>query len=238
MYKILFFVLLYFPILFSQNESHSFDLFTVILKNNLLTVKNLDSIIIYQKKFNEPTDMTADLDDDGVDEYLVTDAYEKNGSSYFTLFIYNTIDTFYLADSIFSGLIEPYLNESEDLNGKIIISGKPQFDFLNSDTSDVFIPIDCWKFSDGKVELVNYQVYDAFISENDNIIDYVDKYYKLNTKDCNSTKNILAAIAAAYVNYLNASENAVGSQFLESYYFCKDVQEFKSKIINLMKENQ
>lgn len=238
MYKFLLVILFYFPLVFGQNEIHTFDLFTTQINNDLLLVRNLDSTIIYQKKFNDPTDLAADLDGDGVNEYLVTDAVEENGSSYFTVFIYNTIDTFYLADSIFSGLIEPYLSESEDVNGTVVVTGNPNFDTLNHDTTQIFIPVNCWKYSDGGVSLVNNRVYDVFISENDDIVDFVDKYYKSNPKSCSSTKNILAAIASVYSNYMNASENAIAAQFMDNYYFCSNVDQFKTKVINLMKESQ
>ncbi len=238
MFKFFVLFLFYIPLLFAQNESHTFDLFTAEIQDNLLSVRNLDSVIIYQKRFNDPTDMTADLDGDGIDEYFVTDALGKNGSPYFTVFIYNTIDSFYLADSIFSGLMEPYITESEDINGKVLVTGNSVFDSLNTDTSNVFLPVDCWRYSDGKVELVNNIVYDVFISENDNTIDFIDKFYKGNSKKCNSTKQILAALASVYINYLNASENVVANQFLDGYYFCEDKNQFKTKIINLMKVNK
>jgi hypothetical protein len=234
-FSALIFIVIFSSFSYSQNDINIFDLFTTQLDNNILRVYNLDSTLIFQKKFNNASDQAADLDGDGVNEYLVTDSYQKDRVSSFTIYIFNTIDTFYLADSIFSGLIEPYLNGPGDSGTILIITGNPKFDSLNTNLDEPYLPVNCWKYEDEKINLVNDQVYDIFISENNDIIDYLDDFYDRNSKSCEATEKVRAAISSVYVNYLSAGETIMAKQFINKYYFCNDRENFISHIEGLIK---
>lgn len=234
MKKIILIILIYGGFTFCQNSPYHFDLFSLKISNQTLKVYNLDSTLIYQREFINPTDQSEDLDGDNINEYLVTDSYEKNNYTYFTIYIYNTIDSFYLADSIFSGTFEPFLYGSEDLNSTIIITGDPIFDDFNKDTLNPVVPINCWQYEDASITLVNNKVYDPFITENENILDNLDDYFINHNNDCESTKYLQAALTSCYVNYLHAGEKTNANQFLTKYYKCNDVEKFKTEIKNLM----
>lgn len=236
MKKIILIIFIYGGISFCQNSPYHFDLFSLIISNQTLNVYDLDSNLIYQKKFINPVDQAIDLDGDAINEYLVTDSYEKDNYSYFTIYIFNTIDTFYLADSIYSGVLEPYLYSSEDLNSTIIITGNPKFDIFNKDTLNPVVPINCWQYEDAKVNLVNDKVYDPFMSENENIMDYLDDYFSNHNNDCISTDLLKADLSACYANYIHAGETSNANQFLSKYYKCNNVDKFKQEINQILED--
>ena len=220
---------------FCQGKTYNFNSFSVKIENNLLQEYDSNNQVVLDKKFNDPRDFTADLDGDGVDEYLVIDITKQIHGNFFTLYIFNTIDSFYVADSIPSGYLEPYETASEETGGTIIITGNPVFDSLNTDTGETFVPINCWKYDNGEIFSVNDEVYNVFISENDTLLDIIDSYYEENDNECTSTNKIRAAIAAAYANYLSAGDKILAAQFLKKYYHCKDMEVFKQNINALLK---
>ena len=231
---ILFFFLLLTVNLLGQDSTYSFDLFKVQLDKSKLEVRDEQQNIIYRKTFFNPNAEVEDLDGDGVDEYLITDYENKGGKTYYSLYVFNTIDSFYVADSINSGLMEPYPTFSQELKGIILVSGNSKFDVFNSDSDDVFLPLNCWKYENGQLFDVNDELYDYYISENDTLIDYIDSYLENNSSDCNTTDKLKAVLASVYANYLNAGEKILANQFLRKYYFCKDVEVFKQKINMLL----
>lgn len=209
------------------------DNYSTKIENTVLKVFDLSGKQVLAKKFNDPLSFSSDLDGDGVNEIIVDDNYTVGSGVCYTMYIYNCIDEFKLADSIVSGLRAPYVSNSEEI-GPVIISGNPKFDSLNKDTADVFVPISCWKYEDGEVFNINDEVYNLFIGENEDTIDYLDSYFESEGKNCRSSKAAEAAIASTYVNYLNAGEKALAEHFLERYYFCHDVSDFKKKIETLL----
>lgn len=230
--------------IFSQTIDYNPDSFSVEINNSELQVRNQEKIIIYQKRFSNPTGFYADLDNDASNEYLVIDSNQINNLPFFTLYIFNTIDSFYLADSIKSGSLQPYIsnisndeNNSNEAGKTIIISGNSDFDEFNSANKNIFLPINCWLYDGTALFLINDEVYDLFLSENDSIINFIDQYYSSNNKNCASSEFVKPAIAAAYANYLNAGEKSIASQFLKNYYLCDDVEQFKNKLVSLMKND-
>ena len=219
---------------FAQNNDFSFDLFNANIENNVLTVRNKKNVLIYQKTFSHPCVDTADLDNDGINEFILIDSTANKSKFYYTIFIYNTIDSFYVADSINSGMMRPYRTFSKELKSTMIVTGNPKFDSFNSDTMDVYLPLNCWDYESGKVSDVNGSLYDFFIAENDTLLENMDSYLENEPKDCNTTLQLKAIIASIYVNYLQAGEKILARQFLHKYYFCKDVEIFKQKISSLL----
>ncbi|MFZ0455295.1 MAG: hypothetical protein WAM24_16245 [Ignavibacteriaceae bacterium] len=235
---VLFFFLLFTFNLFAQQDTLSFDNFYLTFQNNELNVFDNSSGIIYRKKFINPSPYASDLNDDNSDEYLVLDSTVNKGMPWFTLYIYNTTDKFSFIDSIVSGTTEPYETTSGDLGGTIIVSGNTDFEQFNNGNNNYFIPINCWRYEDSAIFLVNDEVYNVFINENESIINYLDDYFNDNPKNCTGTDTIKAAIAAAYVNYINAGEKSVASQFLKNYYLCDDLPKFKQKLNELIKGDE
>ena len=235
---VLSFLLLFSINLYAQEDTLSFDNFYLTFQNKELNVLDNNNKIIYQKKFINPSPYTSDLNDDNSDEYLVLDSTVNKGMPWFTLYIYNTTDQFSLTDSIVSGTTEPYETTSGDLGGTIIVSGNTDFEQFNKVSDNYFIPINCWRYEDSAIFLVNDEVYNVFINENESIINYLDDYFNDNPKSCTETDSVKAAIAAAYVNYINAGEKSVASQFLKNYYLCEDLPKFKQELNELIKGDE
>ena len=221
--------------IFGQQDEFKFDLFTAKIENSTLQVFNHNNKIVFQKKFNNPSDMAADLDGDGINEYLVNDSYNKGWKTYFTLYIFNTVDSFYVADSINSGLLEPYETYSKEANETIIISGNPKFDAFISDSDNVFLPINCWKYENDNLFDINDDIYNQFLSENDDLIDFLENYFQDKSQTCTTSKQVISAIAAGYANYIHAGEVSMANQFLNKYYLCDDLIMLKQKLNNLIK---
>lgn len=221
--------------LFAQNEVYDYGTFFLTIENTTLKAFRPDSTIFYQKEFFRPQDFSVDLDSDGVDEFLITDYSQTNGKKFYTLYVYCTLDTFYLVDSVFSGLMEPYQVISNELKTTLLATGNPDFDSLNSSDSLFFLPLNFWKYEEGGLFLANASVYDLFISENDDIIDFIENFYLRSGASCTSSSVIKAAIASAFINYFNAGEKSFAAKFLKKYYLCPDAEDFKNKILRLLK---
>ncbi len=231
--------LLFFSInLFAQEDTLSFDNFYLTFQNNELSAFDNSNGIIYKKKFINPSPYISDLNDDNLDEYLVLDSTTNKGLPWFTLYIYNTIDKFSFIDSIVSGTTEPYEATSSEIGGTIIISGNIDFEQFNNRNDNYFIPINCWRYEDSSIFLVNDEVYNVFINENESIINYLDDYFNDNPKNCKASDAEKAPIVAAYVNYINAGEKSVASQFLKNYYLCEDLPAFKQELNKLIKGDE
>ena len=225
--------------IFSQNKNEFVtDLFTLALNNNSLSVLDKNESQIYSNKFQNPAGYLSDLNMDGNDEFLVKDAVSVDNKARYELYIYNLLDTFFLAGKINSGTTEPYEAESGEIEGLIIVAGNSDFSFMNKDSEFLLLPINCWKFEEGKISIVNSEIYDSFITENNNILLTLDSFFVENGNDCNSSSRIKSFIGSAYINYLNAGENSVASNFIETYYSCDDAAQFKQELDNIFsKEN-
>jgi hypothetical protein len=219
-----------------QQAEFLFESFSASIENRNLSVFNNEEELIYQKEFYNPLCYKADLDLDLSDELLVKDSVKKSGSLCFTLYVFNTLDTFYLADSIDSGEVFPFETEDRETGEIILVCGNPSFTLFNQGDS-AFLPLNCFRFSEAEVYKANDEVYDIFISANDAIIKYLDEFYNSAKRNCTTTEKIKPAIAAAYVNYINAGENSVANQFLKNYYLCKDINQFKDNIMELIEKD-
>ena len=218
----LFFLFIFSFNIFAQQDTISFDKFYILFQGNLLQAFDNNNQIFYQKKFNNPEPYTADLNDDDADEYLVLDSTVNNNVPWYILYIYNTKDKFSLIDSIISGSTEPYETTSGDLGGTVIVA-EIDFEQFNNGTENYFIPINCWRYEDSAIFLVNDEVYNVFINENESIMNYLMIILTIIQKIAGH-QMIKAPIAAAYANYMNAGEKSVASQFLKSYYLCEDIE--------------
>ncbi|MHB8578954.1 MAG: hypothetical protein ACYDA4_03715 [Ignavibacteriaceae bacterium] len=212
---------------YCQDKTYSFNSFSLKIVNNELTAVNSNKKVFYQKKFHNPKDFALDLNGDGAPEFLISDSYDVDSSTFYTLFIYNTMDSLSLADSILSGLIEPYEINSSEAGGMIIVSGNPAIDSLNTDLDNIFLPVNCWKYEKGELFSVNDQVYKIFTNENNGIIDYLDNYYASKHTDCESTSKVKAALASGYINFMHSGDKILARQFLNEYYHCSDLYNFE-----------
>lgn len=241
------FLIFFIADLFPQDDSTSvdstgvdsttveYDLFSVKLKDNFLRVFSDQGSLIFSQEFQHPVFTTADLDSDAIDEYILIDYRITDQKKDYTIYIYNTIDTFYCVDSILSGFYEPYVFYSEEVKGNVIITGIPGFNEFNiGKTDNITLPLNVWRYGENGITLINNEIYDLFMSENDTVVDDLDEYFNSNIKNCNSSLKVNNLIASGYINYKNAGDISVANQFLLKYYLCPDILDFKTKIENLI----
>jgi len=231
---ILFFSL--FSSYFAQEELFLLDHFKIKLQANKLTVSGSDNeAIIFQKSFIDPTPVAQDMDNDGIKELLISDCVKKNDICSYTVYVFNSVDSFYIVDSIYSGLKQPYSYSSEEINEEILVTGSPDFDSLYSSAiGSSFSPIICWQYNGSELEIVNDKLYDIFISENEAMIEFIDVYLKENGKNCASLSKLKQVIAAVYANYITADEKTNAEYTLKRYYSCDDLDKFKALLQNLL----
>ncbi len=221
--------------LFAQDNLFSTESFIVkITGANLVVEDLLERKTVFQKIFSHPAGYVIDLDNDGNVEFLVNDFQETDGQNHYSVYIYNTVDSFYLVDSILSGLKEPYYTYSDELNEIVLITGSPDFDSLNTtEIESVFSPLICWGFIGNEFGLVNDQLYEIFINENEKYIDFLETQYKSKGKDCNTSNLLRSVIAAIYINYCYADEKAVADKSFDEFYTCDNKTKFKEAIEKL-----
>jgi hypothetical protein len=239
MNKLFFFILFLISLNTAYTQqSYTFDMFTAGLNDSLLTVKDNDGNIVFEMTFSNPHDYTVDLDGDSVEEYIVIDSAGTNDVPDYFIYIFSTIDQFALADSIHSGTTEPYDMFSNEEGGEIIVTGNADFEtFSGTDSdSDIFLPVNCWKYESGQIYLINTDIYDLFIQENEEIIDYLDSFSDSDEFTCDMGRKNKSAIAAAYANYVNAGEVTIASQFIKKYYLCPDIDDFIKNINQILNQ--
>ena len=232
-----FIVICSFSLLPQTDTTFNLDLFSVKVSGKKMEVFNPANKILFEGIYNVPVLTTIDLDGDGLEELLITDYFEISGKKDYILYVYSAIDSFSQSGKIFSGYIEPYFMESEELGENIIITGNKNFNTYNEDDSEPYYPLFCWKYENDGFILINNELYDIFISENISIIDSLDNYFESNVKSCISTGKVMNLICAGYINYLSAGEISIANQFFRKYYFCDDSLDFKKKIENLINKD-
>jgi hypothetical protein len=223
-------------ILYAQENIFSTESFIIKLTGANLEAENPERTIVFQRSFNHPAGEVIDLDNDNNVEFLVNDYIISGGRKYFYTYVYNTLDTFYLVDSICSGLKKPYHTYSNELNEVILVTGSPDFDELNTtEMVEVFSPLVCWGFLGVEFGIVNDRLYDIFLNENEKNIDLLDSLYRIKKKNCTTSTLIRPIIAAIFINYLHADEKAMAEKSFSQYYNCDDKEKFKATINNYLR---
>jgi len=213
-------------------QEYNFNNYKIIVGKSEIGIKTGEKII-EDFKFNDPSEFLVDLDNDGLNDFLVIDHIAKGERDTHTIYLFNTIDTVYVVDSIKSGYFLPYYTLSDELGEVIIITGNA--DFIKYENGEgQFIPINCYKYESGEILQINDELYDVFILENEAILEYIDEYFTSNIKNCTNTLKVTSALASAYANYINAGEPTLARQLIMSYYFCDDREEFVSGINELI----
>lgn len=205
------------------------NIFKPKLENSKLTVADTAWKIIYEKHFNEPAELLVDLSEGSEIEYLIRDKKIVNGIPKYFAFIYSTTDTFSLIDSLYSGVYEPVPFYSDELDRTLLLTGNPDFDSLYSSYEhEYFSAVNCLRYEEGKLYNVNDLVYDVYLQENEQVMSFIESSWSGSAKVCSTSAEIKSAVAAVYVNYLNAGEKVLARQFLNDYYLCPDKESFKN----------
>jgi hypothetical protein len=236
--SIIIFFLITFP-LFSQNyQSNNRSVlqagsFSISIENNLVIAFNEIGKNVFREKFVHPSGMISDLDSDGIDEYIIIDSISFKGEPSYKIYIYNTVDSFYLVDSINSGRTSPYFQIDDQTDEMTIVTGNADFDKYNLNPEFFFSPLNCWKYEGSKIFLSNEDMYELLLTENENIMEFIEDYSR-DSDSCNFSKKILGAVISAYANYINAGETAIASQFLRKYYLCSDFDQLKRELQKML----
>lgn len=227
MMRILGFLL--FCVVVGHGQSAPKKVFEPKLENGKVSVLNSAGEVIFQKYFTNPSDLFVNLSDGSVTEYLVRDKIIERGVPKYSAFIYCITDTFYLIDSVSSGVYEPAPFYSNELERTLLLTGSHEFDSLHSPLEhEYFSPVNCLLYEDGELFNANDLVYEIFLQENEQIISFVESSWSGSDKSCTTSTELKSAIAAVYVNYFNAGEKVLARQFLNDYYLCADKESFKS----------
>lgn len=235
-------IVFYIPLLLllniSQLTGQTFLIgdYSVTLEDNHLKAFNYDGELILEKMFHVSIGYTADLDLDGKSELMINDARINNDSTfYFTLFIFTGDDSFLLVDSIYSGVIEPYIFSSQDVEYTFLVTGNTQFEQVNNpECIEAFLPLYCWKYDGEKMVFINDEVYDVFLIEVERLLNLIDINYHSEVKTCEGSLLLKGLIASIYANYIYAYELSNAEIFLKKYYHCDDIQTFKELITGLL----
>lgn len=205
------------------------NIFEPKLENNKLTVADTSGKTIFEKHFNEPAEFFVELSNGPEIEYLIRDKKIVNGIPKYFAFVYSITDAFSLIDSLYSGVYEPVPFYSDELDRTLLLTGNPDFDSLcSSFEHEYFSSINCMVIEEGKLYNVNDLVYDVYLQENEQAISFIESTWSGSAKDCSTSTEIKSAVAAVYVNYLNAGEKVLARQFLNDYYLCPDKESFKN----------
>lgn len=213
----------------SVGQSAPKKVFEPKLEGKKMSVYSSSGEIIFEKYFNDPEELFVNLSDGSVTEYLIRDKIIERGVPKYSAFIYCISDSFYLIDSVHSGVYEPVPFYSNEVERTLLLVGNPDFDFLYSPLEhQYFSPINCLLYEDGELFNANDLVYEIFLQENEPVISVIESFWSGSDKSCTTSTELKSAIAAVYVNYLNAGENVLARQFLNDYYLCPDKESFKS----------
>lgn len=225
--------------LFSQNyKSNNRSVlqagsFSINIEDNLVKAFNEKGKNVFREKFVHPNGMISDLDADGIDEYIIIDSSSFKGEPSYKIYIYNTVDSFYIVDSINSGRTSPYFQIDDRTDEVTLVTGNADFDKYNINPDFFFSPLNCWKYESSNIFLSNEDMYELLLTENENILEFIED----NSRDpdsCNFSKKILGAVISAYANYINAGETAIASQFLRKYYLCSDFDQLKKELQKML----
>ncbi|MEI7811173.1 MAG: hypothetical protein WCJ01_01975 [Ignavibacteria bacterium] len=220
--------------IFAQDTTFTIENYRIDLRQFTLTVSNVNSKV-YDKTFFSPMGYSLDMNNDGIEELIISDYQQIAGFEYYTIYVFNTSGSFYQTDSIYSGLKEPYFIYQDEIEALVLVTGSPDFDSMNSTGLETaFSPLTCWCFDDSSLAIVNDRLYDIFLEENTNNIAVLKLFYEEQGKDCRITEIMKPVIASIYINYIRADETAMAERTISQYYYCDDREKFRQVLINLL----
>lgn len=234
----LIFILLLSSPIHSQENVYQSENFNITFHSNKLTIHSVNDSLIFERECNNAYILQNDLDADGNSEIILIE-YDSTFHFGFIVYVFNTLDDFFLVDSILAGRTEPVIVNDVEIQYNVIVCGNPDFEVFFSDSLENYEPINIWKFAQGELYLANEELYELFIIENENLVNLLT--YELGNKivDCPSIKPYLSLLATVYANFQNAGETASAIQVIDRFYKCDDKDFFKQTIDELLfiKEN-
>lgn len=217
----------------AQEKNYQFTNFQISVVGNEVSVLTESDSLIYQRTFINLIELTNDLEMDGSPEFIV---FEKDSLLHagYIIYLFNTLDEFFLIDSILAGITEPSIIISEEINYPLIVCGNQDFEIFFSDNNENYEPINLWKFEQGELYLANEDVYEIYLTENENLLGFLTTELGDSNLTCESVKPYISAIASAYANFINAGEASSALQLIDKFYSCADIENFKQTLDELL----
>ncbi len=233
-----FFIIFFSIYSYTQEKIYQSENFTVTFNNNKLITHFISDSTIMESEFKNASLLINDLDADGNSEIVLIDS-DTTLHQGFVIYVFNTLDDFFLVDSIIAGWTQPVIVVAEEIQYPVIICSNPDFQIFYSNINENYEPINVWKFEQGELYLANEEVYELFINENENLINLLTDELGNKKADCQRIKPYISLLASAYANFINAGETTSAFQMLDKYYTCEDIEKFKQTIDELLfiKEN-
>lgn len=222
------------PYIKAQNDTTYFNSFNIISEANAIKVEDENFNLLFKKQFNRPYKYLADVNSDMLDELIIVDSMITNGNVNFTIYLFSGEENFELIDSIYSGSFFPFITYSDEINMLVIETGNPDFERFNLTIEGSSLPINLWKLDNDKLYLVNEELYEPFVFENGNLVQYLDLFAHEKGLNCETSQLYKGIVASVYANYINAGEQSLASNMLKKYYLCDDADRFKQEIIDLL----
>ncbi|HOJ18126.1 MAG: hypothetical protein GX452_02915 [Ignavibacteriales bacterium] len=194
---------------------------TINYNDEKLTIGNLTA----------PKVIEAELNNDETEELIIVSKYEGNPATY-RVYAVSLRGGISIVDSIDSGVREPHVYYSEEIEGSLLVTGYPELDSLNAGKNEYYSPANCLVYDGEKIYSINEDVYTLFNEENEELLKELDN--KEIRSGCEFTRENSALIASIYINFVNAGEVSMAGAFLKNYYICTDYIEFKAYLTNLL----
>jgi hypothetical protein len=221
--------------IYSQDLENDSIKVSVSLEGNALVARDTVGEVVDSWTFHAPELYRIDLDGDESDEIVIIDNNQKNNLSDYTLYIFTVENGLELADSLYSGRLEPVIEFNEELNSTLICTGIHQLDSLlyltGQDT--IIVPRRYSVFDGNEIINVSSDLYSYYMDQNDAILGDYTSLVENGTIECNEGDKLMSIIFTVYYNYLQAGENSLANNFLSSYHSCPKFSKLKSLLDSL-----
>lgn len=212
--------------------------FIIEKDSNTVKILSLKTNVITILNFNHPSLDYFDFDEDSIPELLIIDSSSIDLFPVYWVYIYRLKDVLYRIDSISSGMKEPELVLSEELQQGVLICGFPEFNSINMEAgiNTAFSPLNILLYNGESFYTEFDDTFQLLINENEEIFTFIAAYLNDNGRNCSNSKKLTAAFSSAVINFINAGENALAEHLLNSYYLCEDKNDFLNYIKKTVQE--
>ena len=231
-FSFLFFISLLLPAQTLENDSIKVS---VSLEGSALVARDSLGEVAKLWHFHSPELYRLDLDGDDIEEIVIIDNNLKENAPDYTLYIFSTDEGLELADSLYSGRLEPIIEFSEELNATLLCTGIHQLDSLLFLTGqDTIITPRKYSLYDGS-EIINVSndLYSLYLTQNDALLDDYPNLVENGTMDCAEGDKVLSLIFTVYYNYIQAGEQSLANNFLATYHSCPKFSKLKRLLDSL-----
>lgn len=208
---------------------------TVSLEGTQLVARDSVGQVAVSWRFHAPEMYRLDLNGDDIEEIVIIDNALSDTIPDYTLYLFSVEDGLELADSLYSGRLEPLIEFNEELNATLLCTGIHQLDSLLYLTGqDTIITPRKYSLYDG-TEIINVSsdLYSLYLTQNDALLDDYPNLVENGEMDCAGGDKLLSLIFTVYYNYLQAGELSLANNFLGTYHTCPKFSKLKGLLDSL-----